>query len=202
MTPVFHLILIGLTASLDNLAVGIAYGIRRIKVPVLSNLAMAGIAFLFTAFSAWVGDFTARFFPREIANAIGAALLISVGLWIMLTQSQAQGAEHDESTTRPTVFGVLQEPEEADTDRSGVISLKESLILGVAVSINCFANGLAAGLWQLGAFPPALSTAAFSYLTLWAGCALGVRYATRWFGARASLAAGCLLILLGLHQLL
>ena len=45
MNLIFLLVLIGISANLDNLGVGIAYGVRRINIPPLSNLIIAVIAF-------------------------------------------------------------------------------------------------------------------------------------------------------------
>lgn len=174
-----HLLLIGIAANLDNLGVGLAYGVRRIRIPLLSNLVIAGIASLFTLVSVWAGGLVSHFLSRTTANWLGAILLFGVGL-----------------------YTLVQEPTDADRDRSGEISLSESLVLGVALSINCLTNGFSAGLWQLGAVETAAVTGLFSLLTLWLGVRLGIRHlADRW-GRLATVLAGFLLIALAVHQVL
>ena len=203
MSSVFHLLLIGLAANLDNLGVGVAYGIRRIRVPPLPNLVVAAIAFGFTYVSVVAGAYTGQFISQTVANAIGAVLLIGVGIWVMMAQRRTTSERPRAPEGRSNwVLSILQEPERADADQSGSISLSESLILGVALSINCFSNGFSAGLWRLGVLPTSIATAAISYVTLWSGALIGARYAAEWLGSKATIAAGCLLILLGLHQLL
>lgn len=202
MNALFHLILIGIAANLDNLGVGVAYGIRRIRVPAPSNLVIAAIAFLFTAASVWAGAFTGRFLADQTANAVGALLLIGVGIWVILAQWRPRAGVPRPRRSTPLVLRIWQEPAQADFDQSGTITLPESLVLGVALSINCFTNGFSAGLWKLGALPTALCTAFFSYLALWGGAWLGMRYAAQWLGNKAAIAAGCLLLLIGIHQLL
>ena len=44
-----HPLTIAVDSNLDNVAVGVARGIRRIVIPTASNLAIAGIAFAFSA---------------------------------------------------------------------------------------------------------------------------------------------------------
>lgn len=202
MTGFTQLLLIGVAANLDNLGVGVAYGVRRIKVPPVPNLIIAAVAFGFTWVSVWFGGYIARFLSDLVANSLGALLLIAVGIWVMAAQwrQREPTPQPQPAAFSPSVVDVWQQPERADSDRSGAISIRESLVLGVALSINCFTNGFTAGLWKLGALSTSLSTASFSYLALWLGAWLGVRYAARWLGNKATFAAGCLLILLGLHQ--
>ncbi|HEY3366154.1 MAG TPA: sporulation membrane protein YtaF [Symbiobacteriaceae bacterium] len=203
MLVLVHLLLIGIAANLDNLGVGVAYGIRRIKIPALPNLVVAAIAFLFTYVSVVAGAYTGRFISDTAARAIGAVLLIGVGVWVVLAQWRGPKERPASKGDQPNwVLAILQEPERVDADNSGSISLSESLVLGAALSINCFTNGFSAGLWKLGALPTSICTAAFSYLTLWGGAVIGARYAAEWLGSKATVVAGCLLILLGLHQLL
>jgi putative Mn2+ efflux pump MntP len=179
MGALVHLLLIGLAANLDNLGVGAAYGVRRIRIPILSNLVIAGIAFAFTLISVWAGDYTSQFLSRTTANWIGAVLLMGVGL-----------------------YTLFQEPADADLDGSGEIGLSESLVLGVALSINCLSNGFSAGLWGLGALATATVTALFSVVTLGLGLSLGLRQVASQWGRKATVLAGCLLIALAVHQVL
>jgi len=199
-----RVLLIGLAANLDNLGVGVAYGARRIRVPTLPNALIAATAYAATWTSVVAGAFIARLLPPAVANTVGAVLLMAVGVWVILTHwlRRPQPAAATAEAAPATVLQVFNAPESADRDRSGSISVPESLLLGVALSINCLTNGFSAGLIGLGAHATALVTALFSYLTLWGGALLGIRCAAAWLGERATVLAGCLLILIGIHQLL
>ena len=193
-----HLLTIGIATNLDNLAVGVAYGIRRIWIPTTSNLAIAAIAFVFSAVSAVAGTYVGRFMTASTANLIGAILMVGMGLWMLPRRKQ----QPKPTPAHPSPIRVLHEPELADRDHSGVISLGESLVLGVAVSINCLTNGLPAGLWKLNPLPVAGCNAALSFVTLWCGAWLGKRYGEHWLGRKADGLAALLLILLGVRQIL
>lgn len=199
MHTLLLILLIGIASNLDNLGVGVAYGVRRIRVPFLPCLVIAAFAGLFTYLSVWAGSFISGFLSPTAANVIGAVLLIGVGIWVMVSQKRETQATVE--ATDSGLLQVLQEPVRADADRSGVISLPESVVLGVALSINNLTNGFSAGLWHLNALATALSSAAFSYLAIWGGAGLSGRFAAGWLGNKATIAAGCLLILLGFHQL-
>lgn len=203
MNPFLQLLLIGMASNLDNLGVGLAYGTRRIRISPLPNLVIAAFAFLMTVTSVWVGTYVGRYLNNLAANTIGAVLLIGVGVWVISSQHRPnEETPKKTSANPPSLLAVLEDPETADSDGSGEISVPESLVLGVALGMNCFTNGFAAGLWRLGAVETGIANALFSFLTLWGGSWLGLRYAAQWLGSKATIAAGVLLILIGLRQLL
>ena len=169
MKILLHLLFLSIAANLDNLGVGVAYGVKRIKVPPLSNLIIAGIAFLFGCISVLMGGWIGRFLNDATANIIGAVLIIGVGLWMMRPEKLQFILERNPHKSETLlIIRILHEPEEADSDHSDLISWKESILLGVALSLNIFTNGISAGLWKLNAIYTALSMAvlAISLLTL------------------------------------
>jgi putative sporulation protein YtaF len=202
MNSFSHLFILSLAANLDNLGVGVAYGVRRIKVPALSNLVIAGIAFLLGIISVFVGKSVAHFFNDSVANDIGAVLLIGVAIWVMFPQKQTTQSQSGARKEHSSLLELLNNPEEADRDHSAVISWQESIVLGFALSVNVFTNGITAGLWNLDTVFSALMMALFSFLTIWSGTWLGERYGSRWLGNKANIAAGIILLLLGIYELL
>ena len=199
MRTFVHLLIIGVASNLDNLGVGVAYGVRRISVSPLSNLLIAGFAFLFSVAAAMAGAGVGHFLSDRVAAVAGAVLMIGVGLWI-IQPPRPRGAVPPRAPARPSFMRLLAEPELADRDHSGEISLSESLVLGIAVSLNCLTNGVSAGLWKLGVLPMAVCNAALSYASIGLGVWLGGRYGTPWLASRANVLAGGILILLGVRQ--
>lgn len=188
-------VVISFASNLDNLGVGIAYGARRIGIPPLSNLSIALAAAIGTAVLGYAGNGFANALQPVYANLIGAASIISVGVWVLWPRSSARPSE----SSGP--IGLIHHPEHADTDRSGDISLRESLALAIGLGINAWAGGFGGGLVGIPPWALAVSTGAFSYLTLWFGDYLGKRTLGNWLGARASIVAGVLLILIGIKEL-
>jgi len=78
-----HLLTIAVASNLDNLAVGVAYGIRRIVIPAPSNLAIAGIAFAFSALAAVAGTYAGHLMSARSADLSGAVLIIGIGIWML-----------------------------------------------------------------------------------------------------------------------
>lgn len=67
--------------SVDGLAVGVAYGMRRIRVPLKSLLiiGMCSAACFFVAMS--LGQLIAGFVGLRTPRVLGAAILVGLGLW-------------------------------------------------------------------------------------------------------------------------
>lgn len=51
----FSIFLIGIASNLDNAGVGIAYGIRKIRISWLNNFIIAFFGFLFTLLAGFLG---------------------------------------------------------------------------------------------------------------------------------------------------
>lgn len=207
LSALVQVLLIGLVSNLDNLGVGIAYGARRIAVPPLPNVLMATVAFAFTVCANWLGRVAGQWLSPSVARAVGAGVLVVIGMWVLAShwrprQETAQDDNRAKPRGSPTVLSVWRNPEQADRDASGSISIGESFVLGIALAMNCLTNGFVTGLWGLGAVAAGLSNAVFSYVTLAAGVKFGSQYAASRLGDKATVAAGCLLILIGLGQLL
>ena len=106
-----HLFLIGIATNLDNLGVGLVYGLRRIKVPPLSNLAIALTALVFGYISALAGSALRHFLAGSFANLLGALLLIGMGIWIMIAQEGCRtGGARKRATTVEPAFGPGHPP--------------------------------------------------------------------------------------------
>ncbi|MBP2658255.1 MAG: sporulation protein YtaF [Firmicutes bacterium] len=178
------LIIIGLalSSSLDNLGVGIAYGIRNIRISWLFNLVITIICFLFSMTGIIFGLWIAKILPGIFPTLVGAFLLLLIGLRIVLLanprKKPAPNTEGNISSSHATsIKEILEHPEVSDVDNSGEISFSESIFLGIALSANALTNGLGAGLLGLSPLAISLTAAAGSFLTVWAGTLLGKKVA-------------------------
>lgn len=178
------LIILGLatSSSLDNFGVGIAYGIRNIRISWISNLVIAVICFLFSMAGIVFGLWLAQILPDILPSLAGGFLLFIIGLRIVLLaaprKKQAANSEDNKAVAHSTsIKEILEHPEIADSDKSGEISFGESIILGIALSANALTNGLGAGLLGLSPLAISLTSAVGSFITVWTGALLGQRVA-------------------------
>ncbi len=207
------LLILGLavSSSIDNLGVGMSYGIRKIKISHTSNMMIAFICFLFSYIGIYFGKWISVILPGILPVLLAAFILSVIGIRIILLavpRKKESSACVDVSSRKKGRFaGLLQHPETADADRSGEISILESIVLGVAVSANALTNGLSAGL--IGLSPAAISiTAALgSFLTIWLGCSLGKKAASLRIGSFrvgqfSTMLSGVIILIIAVNTLL
>lgn len=209
MTILFLSILIALAANLDNLGVGIAYGVLKIKISHLSNLIIALISFMATWLSAKVGEALSLYLSPQISGFVGAVLLCGVGVWV-IAQPIYTAYKMNQPFIDVQIFNtriymgpteILRYPERIDLDNSRDIGYWEAILLGFALSINALAGGLYAGTTGISSLFQATLVGIVSFLTIGMGGILGEKYAAEQLGKYATIVSGTLLILIGIHQL-
>ncbi|MDD4569664.1 MAG: sporulation membrane protein YtaF [Tepidanaerobacteraceae bacterium] len=148
---IFMGLILAIAVSIDGLSVGIIYGMKGIKIPLFSQLiiVVATSAAFVTAMN--FGNVIMSFFHPTTAKIIGVSLLSVIGIWSLLEAFSRESNEKDKKTIaifRITTLGlvvkILREPIAADTDTSGVIDIKEALLLGIALALDAFAAGFGA----------------------------------------------------------
>ncbi|MDQ0177404.1 sporulation membrane protein YtaF [Bacillus chungangensis] len=174
------LIILGfaISSSIDNLGVGISYGIRKMRITISSNLLIAIICFLFSIAGIFFGLWLSQILPGILPVIVGAFLLFVIGLRVILLAVPRKNENKNEKVTETkSISGILQNPEAVDLDKSGVIGIGESILLGIALSANALTNGLGAGLLGLSPLAISITAAVGSFITVWAGVSLGQKLA-------------------------
>lgn len=146
-------VLIGLAVNLDNLVIGLNYGVRHQKITVGSNLLISVITGLFAFLSTYLaGILSGTLFATT--NIIGAVLIILFGSYCLLT-----------SIFKPaSPFSAVK-----------ALSGWEIVSLAVLLAVNCVPPSLSAGMIGLSAWLVGLFSAVFSFACLFLGNRLGHR---------------------------
>ncbi|MEK8126758.1 sporulation membrane protein YtaF [Paenibacillus filicis] len=231
MLPVFSLLLLALAVSLDGFGVGVTYGLRKIRIPLISIAIISCCSGFIIFISMQIGVWMSGWVHPDLAKNIGALILVGIGLWA-LYQLYAQRKE-DSVTDEPQVtisslpdpgaavlaspstkeiiyielkrFGlviqILRKPSIADMDRSGTISAYEATLLGLALSLDAFGAGIGAALLGFTPWLTAAVIAAASGIFLGLGLRIGLRFAGVWWMRRISVVPGFLLIIMGIMKL-
>lgn len=206
--------------SLDGFGVGVAYGIRKIKIPPMSLVVISLTSSAAIGISMLFGHLVARYVSLEVAKFLGAVILIGVGIWVLLHtwRGRLEGAASSPVTApeltpegdlqvlkirlRPfgLVIQIIKEPAKADLDKSGTISAHEAMLLGLALAMDALGAGFGAamaGFWLLLTVPVVGLT---KFCLVGLGHVLGRHYAANWLGDRAATIPGWVLIGLGLMR--
>uniref|UniRef100_UPI00403F799B manganese efflux pump n=1 Tax=Paenibacillus sp. FSL R5-0713 TaxID=2921655 RepID=UPI00403F799B len=125
------LLALALALSLDGFGVGITYGLRRTKIPLLSIAVISICSGLVIALSMQVGVLLSHVVSPDIASIVGAVILIGIGAWSLLQLIRKQGKEQQETDTRlgeetetkVTGVGVTQDTLTDSKGRNQVLAL-------------------------------------------------------------------------------
>ena len=157
-------ILFALALSFDGFGVGLSYGIRKIRIPLLSMLVITLCTVIAMGAAVFFGDVLMGVITFVQPNLLAAGILLTLGGYQLvkaikhLLKGDTLEAVPASTIAAPepvlkfefrilgVVVQVLKTPEQADLDGSGVISAKESVLLGTALSLDAFAAGLVIGL--------------------------------------------------------
>jgi len=187
-------LLLAIGISLDGFVAGIAYGLRRVRIPLTS----VGIASLVSGVAVLVGMqagvFVGHYIDGGFVPRLGAVLLIGLGLWGMIQSqreadpavisSSVQSKEEDmilRVKLQPfgLVIQVWKEPLTADLDCSGTIGGWEAVLLGLALALDAMGVGLAAALAGFPLLATSSSIIVVSFLALSGGLLLGSHWAAQ-----------------------
>ncbi len=192
------------SSSIDNLGVGISYGIRNIKIRLGANVLITIICFLMSMSGISFGLWLSRILPGILPIVLGAFILFIIGIRIILlaTPRKKETATTAEASGHSNTIGkIMKNPTEADVDNSGEIGWGEAVILGIALSANALTNGLGAGILGLSPLAISLTAAIGSFITVWAGVNLGsklskVRIGSFTIGQFGTLLSGIIILVI------
>ncbi|TVY02266.1 sporulation membrane protein YtaF [Cohnella terricola] len=194
-----------ISSSLDNLGVGISYGIRGIKIGTSANLIIAAVCLLFSYGGIVFGKWLSSVLPGLLPVFLSTIILLVIGVRIILLAAPRQRSVAAAPQASKGLAGVLRNPESVDLDGSQDIGIVEAIILGAALSANALTNGLSAGLLGLSPFSISLTAALGSFLTVWFGVWIGgkaanVRVGPFTLGQFGTLFSGIILVLIALNN--
>ncbi|AIQ40506.1 manganese efflux pump [Paenibacillus sp. FSL R7-0297] len=96
LSPLLSLLLLAFALSLDGFGVGITYGLRKMKIPLLSIMIISLCSGVVICVSMQVGVLLAKVVSPHAASSIGAVILVLMGCWSlfqMLTQKEKEQGE-------------------------------------------------------------------------------------------------------------
>ncbi|MFK2824632.1 sporulation membrane protein YtaF [Bacillus sp. B190/17] len=206
MDGYLSLFMLAAAVSLDSFSAGLAYGLKKLKLPVKSSivLSLCSATALLAAMGA--GHWLSRWFSGAAASRLGGVILISLGMWV-LWQFFRGGQKHGQTEERPlihlelkrlgVVIHIFKRPTAADLDQSGTITGLEALLLGCALSLDAFGAGIGAAMLGYPALLLASAVAVMNFLFVTSGLACGRKFAGILWIQRVAFIPGILLIILG-----
>lgn len=203
-------ILFGLAVSGDGFAAGIAYGIRKIRIPVLSLTVISLASALAVCFSMLCGRGITAVIPAEAAVKIGALLIVAIGVYLLLQAGREKINDLNNSEDEPIlslsikpmgiIIQILREPARADFDHSGEISPREAFFLGLALAFDAMGAGIGIAMAGYNIFYTVLAVGMLKFILVKLGFAIGAYCHHNLIKSIASIVPGVIFISIGIIE--
>lgn len=154
-------LLFGLAANLDNLTIGLAYGLQGRRIGPVANLLIAAATTAVTLLALGAGRQIRTLLPADLPNIAGGALLAALAAWNLYHERNG-GAE--KSARYASRFAERR-----------AVGVRESLFLAGVLSVNNLGLAVAGGIGAIGYLPAMLSVFFWSIALLALGQALSRR---------------------------
>lgn len=198
-------IILAFSASIDSLIIGLAYGIKKIKIDFIINIIIAIVVTLGTFLSMYIGLILSKFIPKQFCSLIGSFMLIIMGCWMLYVEYKKNRPQKNKSGELMDSLNydeILNNDKTLDMDHSGTIDIKEALTLAVALSVNNLALGIGGSIAGLSILITTIFTFIFSILTLLLGLKIGNSFLSNFFGKYSSYISAFIIITMGITELL
>lgn len=184
-------IILATSLSLDSLVVGTVYGLRKVKIPLLSKLIICFFSILYSGAALLAGKSLSTILPPFVSKLIGVSILVLMGIWIILnTLLKSEGRDETESDfinedktlikiaikSLGITIQVIKNPVKGDIDKSGSIDTAESLLLGLALSVDAIGAGVGSALAGFTSVFIPFAVGLFQFLFLYAGSFVGEKF--------------------------
>ncbi|QSO53620.1 manganese efflux pump [Alicyclobacillus curvatus] len=177
---------IGIGSNLDNCGTGLAYGNGKIKVPHWVNAIVNAVGCGTSLLGAYAGKVVSHFLTASQADWTACIVLVCIGLFFWYA------AYVHPFVSKQRQMLQIKKP-----------GWNDAIILGFALSFTNVASGF--GATVANATTIWATTAAITiwgYIMIWLGNIVGIGFLSRLLGKYSSLAAGLMLILVGVHQVM
>ena len=202
MTLLLSALLFSFSSNLDNVVIGMAYGIKKIKINFISNLIIALITCTGTFLSMSLGYYINLLLSSNLSNFIGSGAIIILGLYFTIQSLIKLVREHHyKSIALKDINEMVDYAVASDQDHSGDLNLKETLIVAFSLTFNNLGTGIGASIAGVNIFMTVCCTFIISLVTIYIGMILGSNVVGRFMGKYAPLISGLIFITLGVLEI-
>ncbi len=180
-------ILLAISLSMDALGIGVSYGLRGKKVPLLPKVIISLISLAFTAAAIGIGNVIVLFLPDQLAKLIGSGMLGILGVGIIIQALSKKEREEEQEAQRPQkkTWAIVLKPlgltikiirneiyKNGSNGDPTTMGIRESLYMGVALSIDSFGAGISSAVSGINNFfvPVMVGLCQFIFLCLGIFC--------------------------------
>ena len=201
------IILFALAVSSDGFMVGVAYGVRKIRMPIISLLVICIASATAVTVAMLFGRGLSSFLNPSTASHLGALTIMAIGLFFLLQSFRQKLCVMEENGKDPLIslnikplgiiIQILKEPSSADFDSSGEIGIKEAFFLGLALAMDAFGAGIGIAMAGYNILLTAVSVGMLKFILVSSGMMLGKVVTNERWQYLSSVLTGVILLALG-----
>ena len=199
-------ILLVLSICIDSFVCSIAYGCNKIKVPFYSSLFISIICTTILGASLFLGNIFKIFIPLHYCRSFSFTILLILGLSRLFEgvfKSLLRKKYISEKPIKLKLFDfillIYVDETMADIDNSKILSIKESIYLAIALSLDSLAVGIGASLAMKNYILTMILSLIINLLTILIGVFIG-KSITRKLSLNLSWLSGAILIVLAFFK--
>lgn len=206
------MLLFALAVSADGFMVGLAYGVKNIKIPMISLIVISLASALAVTVSMICGKAISYLLTSQLATLIGAAVLITIGFIFVMQYCREKINAIACDTESPLIslnvkplgiiIHILKEPSSADFDCSGEISAREAFFLGIALAMDAFGAGIGIAMAGFHILLTAICVGVLKFILVNTGLMLGKVIEGQRLKSYSALVTGFILVLIGITELM
>jgi putative sporulation protein YtaF len=200
-----ELLFFACAVSFDAFSAGIVYKLRQIRIPFWSHVVFLVASMVTAGFSVVFGQLFGPYLFGFWAKKFGGILLFSLGVWWYLRDRREQVRnfqDYEPLEKTALISQILKDPTLADFDTSGTISVRESIFLGIALSVDAMVAGFGAALVAFDPLLTILAVGVFQQIFLLLGLGLGGIIPLFILRKRTTFLTSLILCLLGIYKFL
>ena len=211
MVELLAIFMFAFAVSTDGFMVGIAYGVKKIRMPIVAMAIIFLASSLAVTIAMTLGKGLASFFNPIVAAHVGAIVLVLIGIYYLLQAGLQRACNNTNAedallslSVRPLgiIVQILKEPASADFDASGEISPQEAFFLGMALAMDAFAAGIGLAMTGFNILLTAIAVGMLQFILINIGLTVGRIMENERLKNISSLLAGIILLVLGTCKLI
>lgn len=189
MINLISAILFSFSANLDNIAIGISYGLKKIHISIFKILMISIFTTLFTFISMFLGKYLVSILNEKYANCFGAYLLIALGIYTF-TKDVFEKIKYKRKRIKNKTEKELKP-----------IDFRELMTLILMLSTNNIAAGIAASATGVNILATTIFSFLFSFSLLLLGNTIGKNIINKFMEKYCNIISSLILILIGFIEL-
>lgn len=172
---ILFILALAFAVNIDCLLTGIAYAIQQIRLPLRSICIVSAIGGAVMLGAMLLGKAAGGMIPANFVDFLASMVLAFIGLYrimCVVVKSVRRKVASDAVITSFRIpflciaVQILRTPSKADINADGTVDSRDAIMLGVALSLDVAAGGLAVALAGYPLLPSAAVTGLMSFCFL------------------------------------